>query len=204
MIKMINEPFVSLPSISKKINLKTITWQRRNWFQNKKEQKILDKISIHICLDFAQLLWTLLLRTHVLLFLILVNCLYVILPPKANVYLGNIRTEHQTPVVAVGTTMNYRNIITTVPFPLNYRWTLTKIHHLALVCKRRLLPQSQWADLCQGQHSCRRGKEGETVLMNLERFLKQTQAVTKLWLDLSYQVFPQWICRMTPWIQRQI
>lgn len=190
-------------STFKNITLKIITWQRRNWFQSKKEQKILDKIFIHIYPDFLQLLWTLLLRIQVLVFLILVNCLCAILPQKPLVYLGTMWTEHQTPVVAAGTMVNYQRTVTAVPFPQNYRWILTKIHYLTLVCKRLLLPQSQSADLCLGQHSCRKGKEGETVIVNSELFLKQTQAVMRLWLDLSYQVFPQWICRMTPWILRQ-
>lgn len=190
-------------STFKNITLKIITWQRRNWFQSKKEQKILDKIFIHIYPDFLQLLWTLLLRIQVLVFLILVNCLCAILPPKPLVYLGTMWTEHQTPAVAAGTMVNYQSTVSTVLFLQSNRRVLTKVHYLALVCKRLLLPQSQSADLCLGQRSCRKGKEGETVIVNSELFLKQTQAVTRLWLDLSYQVFPQWICRMTPWIPRQ-
>lgn len=188
-------------STFKNITLKTITWQRRNWFQSKKEQKILDKIFIHIKPDFLQLLWTLL-RIQVLVFLIPVNCLCAILPRRPLVYLGTMWTEHQTPVVVAGTMVNYQSTVTSVPFPQNYTWVLPKIHYLALVCKRLLLPRSQWAGLCLGQHSCRKGREGETVIVNSELFLKQTQ-VMRLWLDLSYQVFLQWICRMTPWIPRQ-
>ena len=91
---------------------------KKKLVQSKKEQKILDKISIHMYLDFAQLLWTVLLKTQVIVFLILVNCLYAILPPK---HMENIWTEHQTPVVGARTIVNYQTIKTTIPVPRNYR-----------------------------------------------------------------------------------